>query len=175
VFSVCSVRNVLRFPFPTPETAALAPHLLVSRLFLPKEITIMRKLFPVMLLAALSLAFNQLAEARGGGGGGGPGGGSGSPSFGGPSSTRQAPATSNGRFASDRDTGQDRAKDRMSAQGKAHEKAKAAAKKKEKSAKAATPATSATRATPAVPATSSSPATPAVPATPATPASPATK
>ncbi len=76
----------------------------------------MRKLVPMLLFTTL-FAASQFVEARGGAG---PSGGS---HFGGPSSNGQAAANSNGRSATDRDTGLDRAEDRMSAQGKAHDKA----------------------------------------------------
>ena len=87
---------------------------------LNNEVTVMRKLVPVIMFATL-FAVSQLVAARGGGPG--PSGGGDTSHFGGPSSNSQAAANSNGRFASDRDTGLDRAEDRMSAKGKAHEKA----------------------------------------------------
>lgn len=86
----------------------------------------MRKIVPVMLVASL-FSVSQLVAARGGGGGG-PAGGGGPPSSGPPSHSAAA-ANSNGRFATDRDKGLDRAEDRRSAQGNAHEKATVAAKK----------------------------------------------
>ena len=85
----------------------------------------MQKIVPVMLVASL-FAVSQLVAARGGGGG--PAGGGGPPSSGPPSHSAGA-ANSNGRFSSDRDHGLDRAEDRRSAQGNAHEKATVAAKK----------------------------------------------
>jgi hypothetical protein len=92
----------------------------------------MRKIMPILLFASLCVV-GPAAAAHGGGGsggaGGGPAGGGGAPHFGGPSPHSAAAANSNGRFASDRDTGLDRAEDRMSAQGKAHEKATNSVKK----------------------------------------------
>jgi hypothetical protein len=96
---------------------------------------VMRKILPLILFASL-LGVSQVADARGGGGPGGggpsgsaPGAGNGAPHFSGPSPNSEAAANSNGRFATDRDKGLDRAEDRMSAQGKAHEKATVATKK----------------------------------------------
>jgi len=86
----------------------------------------MRKIVPVMLVVSL-FSVSQLVAARGGGGG--PSGGGAVPHFSGPSPNSAAAANSNGRFATDRDKGLDRAADRMSAEGKAHEKATVAAKK----------------------------------------------
>ena len=128
----------------------------------------MRTILPVMLFATLFAAQSELVMARGGSGGG-PGGGSGAPHFGGPSSHSQAAANSNGRFATDRDTGLERAEDRMSAQGKAHKKATTAHKKRRHSGNGDNAATPATPATKAAAATSTSAATPAAPATPASP------
>ncbi len=86
----------------------------------------MRKIWPVLLIASL-LGASQLVYARGGGGGGGPA--AAAPHSSGPSPRSQAADNSNGRFATDRDKGLDRAEDRMSAQGAAHEKATAKTKK----------------------------------------------
>jgi hypothetical protein len=91
----------------------------------------MRELTPILLFASLC-AVSEVVSAHGGGGsagGGGPAGSGGAPHFGGPSPHSQAAANSNGRFASDRDTGLDRADDRKSAKAKAHEKATVSAKK----------------------------------------------
>lgn len=103
----------------------------------------MRKLVPVILAASLFAAYGQFAAARGGGGGGGS-------AAGGSHMSSQAQANSNGRFASDRDTGLDRAEDRMNAEGKAHEQATEHAKKRHHKTSArrehaATPATPTTR------------------------------
>lgn len=91
----------------------------------------MRKLTAIALFASL-FAVSLAVTARGGGGpagGGGRVGGGGAPHFGGPSPHSQAAANSNGRFASDRDTGLDRADDRKSAKAKAHDKATVSARK----------------------------------------------
>lgn len=87
----------------------------------------MRKIMSVLLLASLFGA-SQVVYARGGGGGSGPMGGA--PHSSGPATNGQATANSNGRFAADRDQGLDRAEDRMSAQGKEHEKASTNVKKR---------------------------------------------
>lgn len=81
----------------------------------------MRRTVPVILFVSL-FAASQLVAARGPSGGGSAGS-SDAPHFGGPASNSKAAANSNGRFASDRETGLDRAAERMSDQGKAHEKA----------------------------------------------------
>jgi hypothetical protein len=84
--------------------------------------------YTLILLSIPLLAASPLAMARGGGGGGGGGGGDGHMS--GPSSKSKAAANSNGRFATDRDKGLDRAADRRSAKGSAHEKATSKVKKR---------------------------------------------
>lgn len=113
----------------------------------------------IVFITSLLLISSPLALARGGSGSGG--------SATGPSSHSQAAANSNGRFSSDRDTGQDRAGDRKSDEGMKHGKAKNSRKKGEPSDDAATRATP---ATPAVPGGRSSTTTPATPASPAQPA-----
>jgi len=67
----------------------------------------------------LFLALSQPVLARGGAGGGGAS--HGSPT--GPGAGSAAATNANGRFASDRDKGLDRAQDRMNAQGLSHQKA----------------------------------------------------
>ena len=87
----------------------------------------MRKITPVIFLASILVAHTQLVSARGPGGGGG-----GASHFGGPAPSSQAGTNSNGRFSSDRATGLDRAGDRMSDEGKTHEKATDAVKTRQK-------------------------------------------
>ena len=108
----------------------------------------MRRIVPVILFAFLLVSYGQLAHAQGKGGGGGPASGS------------QGAANWNSPSSTDRATGMDRAQQRMSDQGKAHQKATEASKKKGQ-------ASAATKATPAAP---GNPTTPAIPATPASPA-----
>jgi hypothetical protein len=112
----------------------------------------MRRIVPVILSAFLLASYGQLVHAQGKGGGGAP---AGRPAPGG-----QGAANWNSPSSPDRATGLNRAQQRMSEQGKAHEKATEAPKKKGQ-------ASAATRATPAVP---GNPTTPAIPATPASPA-----
>jgi len=77
----------------------------------------MSKSKTVLIMAvALALGTGSAVFARGGGGGGV----GGSPT---PHMSSSAMTNSNGRFATDRDFGLDRAKDRMSKEGLAHEKA----------------------------------------------------
>ncbi len=85
----------------------------------------MRKILPLLIMASL-LGASPLAYSRGGGGSGGP---SAAAHSNGPSPKSQAAENSNGRFSTDRDKGLDRAEDRMSAQGTAHEKAATNTKK----------------------------------------------
>lgn len=85
----------------------------------------MRRSIPVLVIAALAAAFSLSAMARGGGAGGGFSHGSAT----GPSSS-EALQNSNGRFSTDRDKGLQRAEDRMSQQGRQHEKATDAQKKR---------------------------------------------
>lgn len=82
----------------------------------------MRKSTSLLMCTVIAMVFSASAAARGGGTGGGMGGGftHGSPV--GPSSSSQSLENSNGRFAQDRDQGLDRAEDRMSTQGRKHEK-----------------------------------------------------
>jgi hypothetical protein len=88
----------------------------------------------VCAVAAASLSVAALARGAGGGGGASVSGSAGFShgSAGGPSASGGASANSNGRFAEDRDKGLDRAEDRMSAQGAAHEKAPDGAKHKKR-------------------------------------------
>jgi hypothetical protein len=81
----------------------------------------MRKIISV-LLCAFAAAFSLDATAAG------PGGHS-AAAPGGPRASSQAQENSNGRFAVDRDKGLDRAEDRMSEQGRKHQKATAAQKR----------------------------------------------
>ena len=69
-----------------------------------------------------------------------------------PPANSEAAPNSNGRFATDRDFGRDRAEDRMSAEGKAHAKAKV---KKPKAVALGT--TKREPVKPAIPGTSASP------------------
>ena len=92
----------------------------------------MRKLISVLLCGAFAAAFSLSAAA--GGPGGGASGGHGASAPGGPPASSQASENSNGRFAQDRDKGLDRAEDRMSEQGRTHEKATDAQKKHRKHA-----------------------------------------
>jgi ABC-type microcin C transport system permease subunit YejB len=80
----------------------------------------MRKSILTLLSVAVisTLSFNVLARAPGGGGGGFNHGSAQERS-----QNSQSESNSNGRFATDRDTGLDRAEDRMSEQGLSHEKA----------------------------------------------------
>jgi hypothetical protein len=82
----------------------------------------MRKLISVLLAGAFAAAFSLGAAAAG------PGGHS-AAAPGGPPARSQAQENSNGRFAADRDKGLDRAEDRMSDQGRKHQKATAAQKR----------------------------------------------
>lgn len=130
----------------------------------------MRSITPVILLSSLLASYGPLAVAQTKGGG--------APS-GNPSPSSQGTANWNSPNAINRATGQDRAEQRKSEQGKEHSKAADARKKgpadKQSVSAAATPATRATPATPAVPGNQSSRATPATPASPATPATSAKK
>lgn len=93
----------------------------------------MHKSTSLVMCTMIAMAFSASAAARGGSNGGGMGSGMGggfshgSPV--GPSSNSQALENSNGRFAQDRDQGLDRAEDRMSTQGREHEKASDAGSK----------------------------------------------
>ena len=87
----------------------------------------MRKSFAIFACAACAGAFSFGAMARGPGGAGGSGFSHGSAV--GPSSNH-ALQNSNGRFSTDRETGLDRARERMSEQGLEHEKATDAQKKR---------------------------------------------
>jgi hypothetical protein len=80
----------------------------------------MKRLLSILACAALAASLSVSAFARGGGASGG---GSG------PAAGSHALENSNGRFAEDRDKGQERAEDRRSAQGASHEKAGDAKKK----------------------------------------------
>lgn len=80
----------------------------------------------LLKLSAYLFGVGRLVAASGSGG---PAGDGCAPHFSGAPSNSQARANSNGRFASDPDTGLDRAEDRMSTQGNAHEKATGAVKK----------------------------------------------
>ena len=111
----------------------------------------MRRIVPVILTAFVLVSYGQFALAQGKGGG--------APS-GGPAPGSQGAANWNSPSSPGRATGLDRAQQRMSEQGKAHQEATEAKKKPQASA--------ATRATPAVP---GNPTTPAIPATPASPGS----
>lgn len=111
-----------------------------------KEANTMKRILPLMVIAAAVATFGQapvLAK---------PGGNTAAPGAS-PSPSSHAIANSNGRNATDRDFGRDRAEDRTSAQGKAHSNASHLKKsKKLASAKTLKPrATPATPATPAVP------------------------
>ncbi len=89
----------------------------------------MRKLISVLLCGAFAAAFGLSAAARE------PGDASRGQSAsapGGPAAGSQALENSNGRFATDRDKGLDRAEDRMSEQGLRHQKATEAQKKRRK-------------------------------------------
>ncbi|MFZ9642573.1 MAG: hypothetical protein ACO29L_03870 [Candidatus Methylopumilus sp.] len=81
----------------------------------------MRKSMLVLLSAAIisALSFNTLARGGGGGGGGFNHGCSAQDN----AQNSQSVDNSNGRFAQDRDTGLERAEDRMSDQGLSNEKA----------------------------------------------------
>ncbi len=81
----------------------------------------MRKSIQLLLCTAAAAAFSASAAARGPGEVGGTGFDHGT--AGGPPASSGASQNSNGRFAQDRDTGLDRAEDRMSQQGLQHEKA----------------------------------------------------
>ena len=83
----------------------------------------MRKSMLVLLSAAIISALSFNALARGGGGGGGGGGGFNHGSAQDNAQNSQSVDNSNGRFAQDRDTGLERAEDRMSDQGLSNEKA----------------------------------------------------
>ena len=90
----------------------------------------MRKAILVLICAGFGAVFSLGAAARGPGGGGGFGGegfSRGSPT--GPSAS-EALQNSNGRFSADRDTGLERAEDRMSPQGRERQKATTEARKK---------------------------------------------
>ena len=80
----------------------------------------MRISIPALVIAGC-VAVVPLAHARGGMGGGAHAGG--------PAMRGEATANSNGRFASDRDKGLDRAEDRRSAEGIAHAKSADASKR----------------------------------------------
>ncbi len=89
----------------------------------------MKKTVSLLLCGACIAARGLNAEARGGGGGGfGGGSGFGHPS--GPGSNSAASDNANGKFSQDRDSGLDRAEDRMSSEGLAHEKASDAKSKR---------------------------------------------
>ena len=83
----------------------------VGASFKTKEVFVSKK--PAIVICAVAAALLTLqAEARGGGAGGGAGG---------PPLSSRADENSNGRFATDRDKGLDRAEDRKSAQALKHE------------------------------------------------------
>ena len=88
----------------------------------------MKRLLSILACAVLAASLSVSAFARGGGASGG---GSG------PAAGSHALENSNGRFAQDRDKGQERAEDRRSAKGNEHEKADA--KKKHRRPPAAEP------------------------------------
>jgi hypothetical protein len=111
----------------------------------------MRRIVPVIMSVLVLVSYGQLAQAQGKGGG--------APS-GGPAPSGKGATNWNSPSSPDRATGADRAQQRMSEEGKTHQKATEAPKKDGQ-------ATGATKATPAVP---GNPTTPAVPATPASPA-----
>lgn len=99
----------------------------------------MRKPILVLMCTVSIAALGLNAEARGGSGGGFGGGFShGTPT--GPSSPSRSIDNSNGRFALDRDRGLERAEDRMSDEGLAHEKASDARKKRGEKAPVIDPA-----------------------------------
>jgi hypothetical protein len=83
----------------------------------------MRKIISMLLCGAFTAALSLGATAAG------PGASGGHSAAGSPPASSQAMENSNGRFATDRDKGLDRAEDRMSAEGRKHEKATAAQKK----------------------------------------------
>lgn len=88
----------------------------------------MTRRFIAMLCVALISGISLNGFARGG-----PGGGFDNGSARGPTSESQAVSDSNGRFSADRDQGQARSQDRMSAQGGSHDKSTGKSQKRNKS------------------------------------------
>jgi hypothetical protein len=104
----------------------------------------MKKFAELLMFVLMTLAYVASVAAGGSHAGAGAGAGAGA-SAGAGHLSASGQANTNGRYAADRDTGLDRAQDRMSEQGLAHEKASAAAgQRKGQDAVPATPRASRT-------------------------------